>query len=51
VAALPPRRLCYRPAVFFCHTGLNALSFPQEKYGAQSKYIISIFLPFLNAQI
>ena len=48
VAALqPPRRLCYHPAVFFCHVGLFLLSFPQEKCGAPSKYVISCF-PFFN---
>jgi hypothetical protein len=26
-----PRRLCYRPAVFFRHIRLTALSFPQGK--------------------
>jgi hypothetical protein len=30
-AASPPRRLCYRPAVFFRQLRLTALSFPQEK--------------------
>ena len=29
--ARPPRRLCYRPAVFFHHTHLTAPSFPQGK--------------------
>ena len=30
-AAWPPRRMCYRPAVFFFHSLLSALSVPQGK--------------------
>ena len=29
----PPRRLCYRPAVFFCHVLIISLSVPQGQIG------------------
>jgi hypothetical protein len=31
VAAWPPRRMCYRPAVVFRHLTLTAISFPHNK--------------------
>ena len=44
VAAWPPRRLCYRPAVFFCHIRLTALSFPHgKKFGARFKKLFFFY--------
>jgi hypothetical protein len=42
-AARPPRRLCYHPAVFFCHLRLIALSFPQGKIRRNFKQNYFIF--------
>jgi hypothetical protein len=39
---LTPQSLGYRPAVFFRHLRSTALSFPQEKFGAHFKNLISI---------
>ena len=45
--ALPPRRMCYRPAVFFRHLSLIALSFPHRKIRhALHKFYYLIFLLF-----
>jgi hypothetical protein len=38
-AALPPRRLCYRPAIFFLHLCLIALWFPQVEIRRFSKML------------
>jgi hypothetical protein len=48
VAAWPPRRLCYHPAVFFRHLRLTALSFPHEKIrrAFQTRYFSCLFFNF-----
>jgi hypothetical protein len=48
-AALPPRRLYYRPAVVFGHLRLPALAFPyKKKFGALLKNSISILFTYLK---
>ena len=44
-------RLCYRPAVFYCHALLNAFCFPQQNNSARFlKFYFNVFVP-LNAEL
>jgi hypothetical protein len=45
-AAWPPRHLCYRPAVFFCHLRLIASHSREEEFCARLKKCYSILLHF-----
>ena len=49
-AAWPPRRLCYRPAVFVCYLSPIALSFSQGKIRRAFKNVTMLFyfIYFLN---
>jgi hypothetical protein len=49
VAAPLPRRLCYRPAVFFRHLRIIAPLFPQEKFCA---YLLkNVVFPFFLSKL
>lgn len=47
-AAWPPRRLCYRPAVFFLRIHLITLSFLQRKVRGAFKKMLYFFFNFLQ---
>ena len=47
-AGWQPCCLCYRPAVFFCHLRLIALSIPQSNIGAPFKFVLFQCLTFLK---
>jgi hypothetical protein len=43
-AELTPQHLCFRPAVFFRHLYLIALSFPQRKIRRVLQKVFAIFI-------